>query len=145
MVKQPMQFFLTTSCTELVRHRSPRYIKFVLVLALLAGAIVFRMPAARGATSDIGSRWKLINTSCTAGKYPLESRLNSHQGTTVLQYRIAPDGSVRSMRIEKSSGHRELDLAAQQTLATCRFKSLTDVMPDNESEWTPMRFNWTLQ
>lgn len=112
MVKQPMQFFLTASCTEVVRHRRPRSTRFVLVLALLAGAIIFLMPAARGATPDIGSRWMLINTSCTAGKYPLESRLNGHQGTTVLQFRIAPDGSVKSIRIEKSSGHRELDLTA---------------------------------
>jgi TonB family protein len=140
-----MRFFLAASCVEVARYGRPRYTQFLLVLALLAGAIVSLIPAARGATPEIESRWMLINTSCTTGKYPLESRLNGHQGTTFLQYRISPDGSVKSIRIEKSSGHRELDLTAQRTLAMCRFKALTHVTPDSESEWTPMRFDWTLQ
>jgi TonB family protein len=144
-VKQAMRFFLAASCAELAPSGMQRHAQFLPVLALLAGAIGLLMPAAQGATPDIESRWMLVNTSCTAGKYPLESRMNGHQGTTFLQFRIAPDGSVKSIRLEKSSGHRELDLTAQRTLALCRFKTLTDVTPDSESEWTPMRFDWKLQ
>jgi len=103
------------------------------------------MPAALGATQDVESKWTLIDESCLDGKYPLESRLNGHQGTTFLQFRIAGDGSVKSIRIEKSSGHRELDLTAQRKLAMCRFKALADVTADSESEWMPMRYKWSLQ
>lgn len=139
-----MRFLLAASGTKVARHGRPRYIQFLLVLALLASAIV-SLPTAQGATPDSKGKWMLIDEGCLDGKYPLESRLNGHQGTTFLQFRIMADGSVRSIRIEKSSGHRELDLTAQRRLAMCRFKALADVTPDSESEWMPMRYNWTLQ
>jgi TonB family protein len=140
-----MRFLLAASGTKVARHGRPRHTQVLSVLFLLTSTIVLLMPAARGATQDVESKWMLIDESCLDGKYPLESRLNGHQGTTFLQFRITGDGSVKSIRIEKSSGHRELDLTAQRKLAMCRFKALADVTPDSESEWMPMRYKWTLQ
>jgi TonB family protein len=140
-----MRFLLASSGTKVARHGRPRHTQVLSVLSLLTSTIVLLMPAAQGATQDVESKWMLIDESCLDGKYPLESRLNGHQGTTFLQFRITGDGSVKSIRIEKSSGHRELDLTAQRKLAMCRFKALADVTPDSESEWMPMRYKWTLQ
>jgi protein TonB len=131
-----MRFLLAASGTKVARHGRPSHIKVLSILALMSSTIISLMPTAQGATPDGESKWS---------KYPLESRLNGHQGTTFLQFRISADGSVKSIRIEKSSGHRELDLTAQRNLAMCRFKALADVTPDSESEWMPMRYNWTLQ
>lgn len=140
-----MRLLLAASGTKVARHGRPRHTQILSFLALLAIATVSLMPTARGATPDSESKWMLINESCLDGKYPLESRLNGHQGTTFLQFRITADGSVKSIRIEKSSGHRELDLTAQRRLAMCRFKALADVIPGSESEWMPMRYYFTLQ
>jgi TonB family protein len=145
MVIYPMRFLLAASGTKVARHGRPSHIKVLSILALMSSTIISLMPTAQGATPDSESKWMLIDNSCLGSKYPLESRLNGHQGTTFLQFRISADGSVKSIRIEKSSGHRELDLTAQRNLAMCRFKALADVTPDSESEWMPMRYNWTLQ
>jgi TonB family protein len=140
-----MRFLLAASGTKVARHGRPLHTQVLSVLSLLTSTIVLLMPAAQGATQDVESKWMLIDESCLDGKYPLESRLNGHQRKTFLQFRITGDGSVKSIRIEKSSGHRELDLTAQRKLAMCRFKALADVTPDSESEWMPMRYKWTLQ
>jgi protein TonB len=45
-------------------------------------------------------------------RYPLAARLAGETGSAGVRFSIAPDGSVRSAAIRKSSGHPDLDAAA---------------------------------
>ncbi|MDR2261071.1 MAG: energy transducer TonB [Azoarcus sp.] len=45
-------------------------------------------------------------------RYPLAARLAGETGNTGVRFSIAPDGSVRSAAVKKSSGHPDLDAAA---------------------------------
>jgi periplasmic protein TonB len=46
--------------------------------------------------------------------YPRESAMRGHQGTVTLRVLVDPSGRVLRVEIERGSGHRELDLAAQR-------------------------------
>jgi len=48
--------------------------------------------------------------------YPEAARRQGIQGTVELRFRIASDGSIEAMEILRSSGHRILDEASQQTI-----------------------------
>ncbi|MBI4735788.1 MAG: TonB family protein [candidate division NC10 bacterium] len=48
--------------------------------------------------------------------YPEAARREGIQGTVDLRFRIAADGSVEAMEILRSSGHRILDEASEQTI-----------------------------
>lgn len=51
-----------------------------------------------------------------AKTYPDTARREGIQGTVDLRFRIAADGSVEAMEILRSSGHRILDEASEQTI-----------------------------
>lgn len=55
-------------------------------------------------------------------RYPESARRAGSQGTTVLRVRVGADGTVRSVLIERSSGHPDLDEAAREAVATWRFE-----------------------
>jgi TonB family protein len=56
-------------------------------------------------------------------KYPLEARLRHLTGSGIFRLRVQFDtGRVRSVEIEKSTGHALLDDAAKETLRRWRFK-----------------------
>lgn len=46
--------------------------------------------------------------------YPRDSAMRGHQGTVTLRVLVDPSGRVLRVEIERGSGHRELDLAAQR-------------------------------
>lgn len=62
----------------------------------------------------------------------------------VLAYLIGMDGRVIESRVEKSSGHPLLDLAAQDGLAKCLFAS-PETLGRHEPTWTKMSYVWTLE
>ncbi len=53
-----------------------------------------------------------VSSTHSTPPYPVEARLQSHQGTTVLQLTISPKGDVAAANIVQSSGFAELDAAA---------------------------------
>lgn len=56
-------------------------------------------------------------------RYPGFSKRRGHQGVVMLSVLVGADGRPREVRIERSSGHRELDDAAQdQVLGAWRFQ-----------------------
>ena len=54
--------------------------------------------------------------------YPLEARMKHHEGTALLELRVRGDGSVGSVHVVKSSGHRLLDQTAITNFQKWRFK-----------------------
>jgi periplasmic protein TonB len=75
--------------------------------------------------------------------YPKASLMNEEQGTTTLSFLINPDGSVAESKLEKSSGFKGLDRAAEKGMAGCKFKPGTkDGAP--AKTWTKVDYAWKL-
>ena len=47
-------------------------------------------------------------------EYPIQAARQNHQGVVILDITINASGQVVSIRVEKSSGYRELDRAAEE-------------------------------
>jgi protein TonB len=81
--------------------------------------------------------------ACVKPDYPKNALRNGDTGTVMLAFLIGTDGKVADSRIEKSSGFRDLDRAAQAGLSLCKFKPGTvDGAP--QQSWTKMQYVWSL-
>jgi protein TonB len=75
--------------------------------------------------------------------YPKASLMNEEQGTTTLSFLVNADGSVAESKVEKSSGFRGLDKAAEKGMSACKFKPGTkDGAP--AKTWTKVDYAWKL-
>lgn len=82
--------------------------------------------------------------NCTKPEYPPKSLRNEETGTVTLQFLIGLDGKVVESKVEKSSGYRDLDIAARNALSLCKFVPGTvDGKP--EQSWTRMQYVWKLE
>lgn len=81
--------------------------------------------------------------SCARPAYPAAALRNGDQGTVTLAFLVGRDGRVASARVERSSGHRDLDRAALQGLSLCAFKPGTIDGVAQES-WARMQYAWHL-
>lgn len=80
---------------------------------------------------------------CEKPDYPAKAARNGETGTVSLALLIGPDGRVSDSKIQKSSGSRELDRAAQNALSLCTFKpAMANGAPT--SGWGRMAYVWTL-
>ncbi len=81
--------------------------------------------------------------ACAKPDYPKNALRNGDTGTVMLAFLIGTDGKVAEARVEKSSGFRELDRAAQAGLSLCKFRPGTvDGVP--QQSWTKMQYVWSL-
>ncbi|KQV85161.1 hypothetical protein ASD15_08590 [Massilia sp. Root351] len=81
--------------------------------------------------------------NCAKPDYPKNALRNGDAGAVTLALLIGTDGRVADSKIEKSSGFRDLDRAAQVGLGLCRFKPGTiDGVP--QQSWTRMQYVWNL-
>jgi protein TonB len=75
--------------------------------------------------------------------YPKASLMNEEQGTTSIAFLVGADGTVNDSRLEKSSGHKNLDRAALKSLSACKFKAGSkDGAP--AQTWTKVDYTWKL-
>lgn len=77
--------------------------------------------------------------ACAKPEYPKMSLMNEEQGTVTVALLVGTDGAVSESKIEKSSGSRNLDKAAQKSLAACKFKPA-----NGKAEWQTIDYAWTL-
>ena len=76
-------------------------------------------------------------------EYPKASLMNEEQGTTTMSFLVNPDGSVADSKLDKSSGFKGLDKAAQKGVAACKFKPGTkDGAP--AQTWAKVDYAWKL-
>jgi protein TonB len=81
--------------------------------------------------------------ACAKPDYPKTALRNGDTGVVTLALLIGTDGRVADSKVEKSSGFRELDRAAQAGLGLCKFKPGTlDGAP--YQSWTKMQYVWSL-
>ena len=81
--------------------------------------------------------------NCEKPEYPRNALRNGDTGIVTLAMLIGTDGRVIDSRVEKSSGVRDLDKAAQQGLSLCKFKpgSIDGVA---QQSWTTIQYAWKL-
>jgi protein TonB len=105
-------------------------------------APIQRAPAAD--TGPVRVAAVVDSRACTKPEYPPKALRNEETGTVTLQFLIGLDGRVVESKVEKSSGYRDLDIAARNALSLCKFKPGTvDGKP--EQSWTKMQYVWKLE
>lgn len=81
-------------------------------------------------------------SKCKA-EYPKASLMNEEQGTVTMSFLVSPDGSVVDSKLEKTSGHKNLDKAAIKSISACKFKPGTkDGAP--AQTWAKVDYAWKL-
>jgi len=84
-----------------------------------------------------------VAKACQQPKYPASAIRMGDEGVVDLEFLIGLDGHVDDSRIAGSSGHDQLDRAARDALALCRFTPGTvDGKP--ERSWAHIRYRWRL-
>ena len=70
----------------------------------------------------------ILNVSaCPKPEYPRNSARNEEEGEVTIAFLVGVDGRVKEAKVEKSSGHRDLDKAAVSQLSSCdKFKVGTE-------------------
>jgi D-alanyl-D-alanine endopeptidase (penicillin-binding protein 7) len=82
--------------------------------------------------------------TCAKPVWPKESLRLEQTGKVTMAFLIGADGKVKDSNIEKSSGFKPLDEAAQAGIAKCLFKPGTvDGKP--VEAWMKMQYIWTLK
>ncbi len=112
---------LAAACLSVVAHASVRH---EMPLADLAPHADFR--------------------SCAKPQYPQAALDAGITGTVTLGFQIGSDGKVLASRINRSSGHRDLDEAARNGIAQCHFVPGTKNSRPVSSSWTQVRYVWVL-
>ncbi|AXI01892.1 energy transducer TonB [Aquirhabdus parva] len=78
-------------------------------------------------------------SGCSQPEYPRDSLQNEEEGTTRLALVIGPDGNVKNSKVDRSSGHSQLDRAALKALSLCHFKPGTS---DGQPVESTLKMDW---
>lgn len=89
----------------------------------------------RGAIVDFGS--------CAKPVYPADAVKTGRTGTVTLGFLIDTDGTVVESKVERTSGHADLDEAARDGIKLCKFLPATE-RGQYVKEWMQMKYVWTL-
>jgi protein TonB len=81
---------------------------------------------------------------CAKPDYPVSAARNGDTGTVTLALLVGSDGKVQDARVQKSSGHRELDRAALKALSLCQFKPAMNNGVASAG-WGQIAYVWTLE
>jgi protein TonB len=102
-------------------------------------------PAAKPSTDSGAMRSAVLADAngCAKPAYPASAARNGDSGTVTLALLVGADGKVTSSRVQKSSGHRELDKAAVNALSLCQFKPAMN-NGVAEAGWAQIAYVWTL-
>ncbi len=80
---------------------------------------------------------------CAKPDYPARAARNGETGTVSLALLIGTDGRVTDSKVQRSSGSRELDKAAQAALSLCKFKPAMEGGVAQPA-WGQIAYVWTL-
>ncbi len=80
---------------------------------------------------------------CAKPDYPAKAAREGVTGTVTLALLVDANGGVSSSRVQRSSGSRELDRAAQAALSLCKFKPAMEG-GSATSGWAQIAYVWTL-
>ncbi|MES2316738.1 MAG: energy transducer TonB [Pseudomonadota bacterium] len=102
-------------------------------------------PEPAPASANTGSMFNAVADagSCATPAYPAKAARNGETGTVALALLIGVDGKVSESKVQRSSGSKELDRAAQSALSLCTFKP---AMANGAAAagWGKIAYVWTL-
>jgi len=104
-------------------------------------------PAQPSTNSNPGQMFSAVLANadgCAKPDYPVNAARNGDTGTVTLALLVGADGRVQNAKIQKSSGHRELDRAALNALSLCQFKPAMN-NGVAEAGWGQIAYVWTLE
>lgn len=107
------------------------------------GPVVSEPAKDTGAAAGNGIRTAVFAEGCAVPEYPTSSLRNGEEGTVVLALMVSASGKVDSAKVTKSSGHRNLDRAAQNALSLCKFQPAMD-NGQPQAGWAQISYNWKL-
>lgn len=102
-------------------------------------------PASAASTpGQMGSAVLANADGCAKPDYPVNAARNGDTGTVTLALLVGTDGRVQDARVQRTSGHRELDRAALNALSLCQFKP---AMQNGVAQagWGQIAYVWTLE
>ncbi len=103
-------------------------------------------PAAPASSNpgQMGSAVLANAEGCAKPDYPINAARNGDTGTVTLALLVDADGRVQDARVQRTSGHRELDRAALNALSLCQFKP---AMNNGVAQpgWGQIAYVWTLE
>lgn len=116
----------------------------------LAVAIAFAVAAAPASAATEkkqipGHKPAQLNfASCAKPMYPAEAIKAKREGTVEFSFDVGADGSLLGSKVDKSSGHADLDETALAALNKCKFNPASqDGKPIAES--AKVKYVWTLK
>lgn len=85
----------------------------------------------------------IADARACAPSYPARAYSNGESGTVQLALLVGGDGGVLESKVQKSSGHAELDKAARKALSQCHFKVAAN---DRAADpvWTNVEYAFSL-
>lgn len=105
-------------------------------------AIAFAFTAIAGSAFAAETPASFDPSKCKV-EYPKASLMNEEQGTTTMSFLVNADGSVADSKLDKSSGFKGLDKAAQKGLSACKFRpGSKDGAP--AQTWAKVDYAWKL-
>ena len=97
------------------------------------------------AIPEVGRAQAVAIESVTAPPYPAAAARRGLEGTVMLRVLIGVDGRASVVEVERGSGHRELDRAAERhVLRRWRFHPATDVNGRPQQAWARVPIRFTL-
>ena len=105
---------------------------------------IFSGPAMAGANEGEMTVARADFFSCAKPVWPAAAHAEGRVGTVTLLYEIDAGGKVVRSRVEKSSGHADLDEAAREGIAKCSFFPGTENGKPIQSTMQ-MKYVWVLK
>jgi protein TonB len=111
--------------------------------ALVAQAAAPQAGIAARATTEAARQAEVVQRM-PPPRYPADAIKNKHEGEVILDILVATDGSPKAIKINRSSGHSELDRAALE--AATRW-SYSPAMEDGQASegWAEVPITFSLQ
>ena len=88
-----------------------------------------------------GTSTPVMNTSCERPVWTEHSVPAGSKAVVTLRILVGAEGTVKDMKIARSSGYRGLDKAVFEAIGKCRFKpGMAGGKP--EEQWTSLQYVW---
>ncbi|SDG72896.1 MULTISPECIES: M56 family metallopeptidase [unclassified Duganella] len=127
---------------------SPQSLNWKAALAMLAVATVCLSIYAQATAADkrtTVTRAAVIDfNTCTKPAWPQGAIAANRTGRVQLAFQVGEDGRVNNSRIERTSGHADLDEAARSGIGKCQFKPATKAGKPFAT-WQKVQYVWTLE
>jgi bla regulator protein BlaR1 len=122
---------------SIVRAAAPAFVVAIMLAGCANTGETVKTPSnSRDAVLDFAS--------CAKPIYPSAAVKEQRTGTVKLGFLVNTDGAVEDSRVERSSGHDDLDQAAREGIKLCKFMpAIRD--GKHAKEWVRVQYVWTLK